>query len=130
MNAYTQLTEKQRYLIEHFIKAGFSVTNISQSLGVHKSTVSRELRRNSFGGRYCAQRAQNLADERRGSNQRRISEPILRFARMFLQYDWSPQQVCGWLQRNLNLHLSYEWYGEFTKRDNRPLPNLVLLGRI
>ena len=33
MNAYTQLTEKQRYLI----KAGFSVTNISQSLGVHKS---------------------------------------------------------------------------------------------
>lgn len=37
MNAYTQLTEKQRYLVEHFIKAGFSVTNISQSLGVHKS---------------------------------------------------------------------------------------------
>ena len=37
MNAYTQLAEKQRYLIEHFIKAGFSVTNISRSLGVHKS---------------------------------------------------------------------------------------------
>ena len=36
MNAYTQLAEKQRYLTEHFIKAGFSVTDISRSLGVHK----------------------------------------------------------------------------------------------
>ncbi len=119
MNAYTQLTEKQRYLIEHFIKAGFSLTNISQSLGVHKSTVSRELRRNSFGGRYCAQRAQNLADERRGSNQRRISEPILRFARMFLQYDWSPQQVCGWLQRNLGLNVSHQRLYDYIWEDRK-----------
>ena len=124
MNAYTQLTEKQRYLIEHFIKAGFSVTNISQSLGVHKSTVSRELRRNSFGGRYCAQRAQSLADERRGSNQRRISETILRFAQMFLQYDWSPQQVCGWLQRNLNLHVSHQRLYDYIWEDRKRGGNL------
>ncbi len=33
MNRYTQLTEKQRYLIEHFIKASFSQTEISNNLG-------------------------------------------------------------------------------------------------
>lgn len=63
MNRYTQLTEKQRCLIEHFVKAGFSQTEISNNLGVHKSTISRELRRNSCSKRYRAQRAQSRADE-------------------------------------------------------------------
>ena len=63
MNGYTQLTERQRYLIEHFIKASFSQTEISNNLGVHKSTISRELCRNSCSKRYRAQRAQSRADE-------------------------------------------------------------------
>ena len=108
MNRYTQLTEKQRYLIEHFIKAGFSQTEISNNLGVHKSTISRELRRNSCGARYLAQRAQSRTDERRADNQKRVSEPLLRFAELFLTYDWSPQQVCGWLRENLDLRVSHQ----------------------
>ena len=108
MNRYTQLTEKQRYLIEHFIKAGFSQTEISNNLGVHKSTISRELRRNSCGQRYRAQGAQSRTDKRRADNRKRISEPLLRFAQLFLGYDWSPQQVCGWFRKNLDLRISHQ----------------------
>jgi len=45
MGSYTQLTQDQRYQIYAFMKAGFSLTSIAFEIGVHKSTVSRELSR-------------------------------------------------------------------------------------
>ena len=44
---YNQLTDPQRYQIESYLKANFSQTRIAQELGVNKSTISRELKRNS-----------------------------------------------------------------------------------
>ena len=46
MGSYTQLTQDQRYQIYAFMKAGFSQNSIATEIGVHKSTVSRELSRN------------------------------------------------------------------------------------
>lgn len=43
---YYQLTQEQRYKIEAFIDAGMKQTQIAVLLGVNKSTISRELRRN------------------------------------------------------------------------------------
>jgi transposase, IS30 family len=43
---YNQLTLEQRYMIEAYIKAGKSQIEIALLIGVHKSTVSRELSRN------------------------------------------------------------------------------------
>ena len=43
---YTQLTQKQRYQIQALLKMGHSQTEIADALGVHKSTISRELQRN------------------------------------------------------------------------------------
>jgi IS30 family transposase len=43
---YNQLTLRQRYKIEAYIEAGNSQTQIALLLGVHKSTISRELKRN------------------------------------------------------------------------------------
>ena len=42
-----QLTQGQRYHIWTLKKAGFSRTDIAQEVGVHKSTISRKLRRNT-----------------------------------------------------------------------------------
>ena len=41
------LVLSQRYEIYHLQKQGASFTSIAKSIGVHKSTVSRELKRNS-----------------------------------------------------------------------------------
>jgi len=46
MGQYTQVTQEKRYQIYAFMKAHFSKTNIASEIGVHKSTVSREMKRN------------------------------------------------------------------------------------
>ena len=45
MSQYTQLTQEQRYQIYAFLKAGFLQKDIACEIGVHKSTISREIRR-------------------------------------------------------------------------------------
>ena len=48
MGLYTQLTQKQRYQIYAFLKAGFSQSAIASEINVHKSTICRELKRETF----------------------------------------------------------------------------------
>jgi IS30 family transposase len=43
---YTQLTQEQRYQIYALLKMGHTQIQIATALGVHKSTINRELRRN------------------------------------------------------------------------------------
>ncbi|MEH0157184.1 helix-turn-helix domain-containing protein [Limibacter armeniacum] len=59
------LTFPYRQQIAHALSAGCSFTEIGKRLGVHRSTVSREVERNSINGRYCPRRAQQLAQQRR-----------------------------------------------------------------
>lgn len=44
---YSQLTLEQRYKIEVLIKAGNNQSSVASILGVHRSTISREIRRNT-----------------------------------------------------------------------------------
>ena len=44
---YQQLIDSQRYQIEAYLRANYTITQIAKELGVHKSTISRELSRNS-----------------------------------------------------------------------------------
>ena len=46
MREYTQLTHKQRYQISALLNIGHSKTEIAQAIGVHKSTIGREIVRN------------------------------------------------------------------------------------
>ena len=43
---YTQLTQEQRYQLHALLKMEHNRTEIADTLGVHKSTISRELQRN------------------------------------------------------------------------------------
>ena len=66
---YFQLTLAQRYQIEVLSKVGHSQTFIAGLLGVHKSTVSRELKRNvpkrGIGAKvYKAEKAQQKTEKR------------------------------------------------------------------
>ena len=47
MKRYTQLTREQRYQIYALKKAGHSQNKIALLVEVHKSTISRELKRNT-----------------------------------------------------------------------------------
>jgi len=65
MNCYTQLTIEQRYQIDGLKIAGFSQTTISGKLKGHKSTISRELRRNIGKRSWRPKQAQDTAKARR-----------------------------------------------------------------
>ena len=65
--AYKQLTQEQRYQTQALLKANHNQTQIAMILQCHKSTISREIRRNTGLKGYRPAQAQRLADKRRQS---------------------------------------------------------------
>ena len=60
------LTKEQRYVIQSLLKKGVNMTEIAQELSVNKSTISREVKRNSSKrGKYNAEMAHIYAQERK-----------------------------------------------------------------
>ena len=49
MRKYRQLTHKERYQIYALLKEGLNYTQIANNIGYSKSTISREIKRNSKG---------------------------------------------------------------------------------
>ncbi|MDZ7691651.1 MAG: helix-turn-helix domain-containing protein [Balneolaceae bacterium] len=46
MQEYTQLSEENRHQIKALLDAGHNQSEIARTIGVHRSTISRELKRN------------------------------------------------------------------------------------
>jgi IS30 family transposase len=72
MRTYTQLTHEQRYQIYSLLKAGLNQTEIANNIQVHKSTISRELRRNRGLKGYRPKQAHEFALSRRNKAKRLI----------------------------------------------------------
>lgn len=98
---YTQLTQEQRYAIYLGLQEGKSQKAIAQQIGVHPSTVSREIRRNrNRFGRYWWRRAEEDSRIRRerGPGNRAVKAWVMKEALGLLKKeDWSPRQICGYL---------------------------------
>lgn len=95
---YTQLIDSQRYQIEAYLKAKYSITQIARELSVHKSTISRELKRNSKKRSYNANYAQTISDERRKEAYKHsvFEANMKRYIDVKLtHYQWSPEQIKG-----------------------------------
>ena len=91
----TQLTREQRYQISALLKMGHNRSEIAAVIGKHKSTVSRELGRNTGQRGYRPKQAQRLALSRRNHSRKRISEKTWELIETKLCLDWSPEQVSG-----------------------------------
>lgn len=90
---YKQLTLEQRYAINLGKQEGKTQTAIARQIGVNKSTISRELKRNSNRfGKYGWKSAEEKAMERRERTvgNREIRPDILREARrLIVTEEWS-----------------------------------------
>jgi transposase, IS30 family len=127
MRHYTQLTQEQRYQIYALLKAGHSQVEIASIVGVHKSTVSRELRRNRGLKGYRPKQAQQLALQRRhGKAQPRITTAHWRRVEELLREDWSPEQVSLWLAEKEHVSISHEWIYQHILDDKRQQGQLHL----
>jgi len=103
---YQHLTQEQRYQIYALQKAHFNQTQIASELGVHKATVSRELRR---GRGYRPKQAQELAAARVGRRVRpRIQPETWEQVTQLLAQQWSPAQINGRLRLERQPTVSHE----------------------
>lgn len=120
MKHYTQLTQEQRYQIYALKKAGLSQCRIASLLGVHKSTISREIRRNRGQRGYRPKQAQLLAKLRSQSKHRsRITLATWQLIKTKLRLEWSPEQITGWLRLTGHPTVSHERIYQFVLTDKK-----------
>src|SRR3954464_2287014 len=120
---YRQLSPEERYMLAALRRQGFNQSEIARSLGHHRSTVCRELRRNSTraDGRYRASTAQERTNGRRSRSRRNLRFSAEDFATVneLLCRQWSPEQVAGHLARSGLLSISHETIYRHVWRDKR-----------
>lgn len=93
-----QLTLLERERISQMHDAGASKAEIARELRRARSTIGRELVRNSVAGQYWAAMAQQLAQKRRGERPlvRKMERPEVRdYVLSRLVQCWSPDQIAG-----------------------------------
>lgn len=118
MRHYTQLTEPQRYQIYALMKASHKQIEIAALIGVHKSTVSRELSRNRGLRGYRPHQAHYLSGIRREARyQARIPTGLWLRVATWLQEEWSPEQISDWLRKREGIRLSHEWIYQYIYQD-------------
>lgn len=122
---YKQLTQEERYQIQALLKAEHNQTEIAMILGRHKSTISREIRRNTGLRGYRPKQAQRLTEERRESKNRpRIIDTTWRAVEQLLILDWSPEQISLWLKVFCEVSVSHEWIYQYILQDKANSGNL------
>ncbi len=117
---YKQLTREQRYAIYLGLQKEKSYGFIARCIGVSKSTVCREVRRNSTrSGKYVWIKAQESSDARRSrspGNRRLDSVLEWRIRELIRNEQWSPRQISGWLSRK-GVRVSHETVYAIVRRD-------------
>lgn len=103
MNKYSQLSQENRHQIKALLDAGHNQSEIARTLGVHRSTISRELNRNIASGSpadkdYCPKVAQQLTDQRHRDKPKRcrFTDALKAQARQWLTEEkLSPELISG-----------------------------------
>lgn len=114
---YTQLSLVQRYQIQAFVKAGMKQKWIAEQIGVHPSTISRELSRNiakrgRTAGSYLATNAQRRTDQRHQFKLKLVKFTVA-MKEQAVQWlslkKWSPELISVEGNRTGECPLSIEW---------------------
>lgn len=112
MSNYHHLTSCDREMIMLWLSHGWSITSIAKYLNRSKSTISREIKRNSCQDFYRASTAQKKYAARRSAchMQPKLSNEALKetIREKIELYQWSPEQIAGRLSyENSEYSISY-----------------------
>lgn len=118
--SYTQLTHEERYQIYILKKAEYNQSEIAELLQRDKSTISRELRRNSGLRGYRPKQAQQLALARRsGKCSGRLGSELWQQVALLIGQRWSPEQIAGRLEQEQGIDISHEWIYQYIYADKQ-----------
>lgn len=116
---YHHLTAADRYTICAMRKSKYSQRQIAKVLGVHVSTISRELQRNTSFHGYRFAFAERQAGERRRICRKpfKMTADTTSLVVRLLRQQWSPEQISGRLHKTNELHISKETIYKFIRKD-------------
>lgn len=113
MKPYNHFTQKERICLEEMLKFGKNISEIAAALGRNKSSISREIKRNSIQqGQYSAWAADTKAAHRREASVRKLRiqarTPLFRFIVKGLKAFWSPETIARkWNQKHPHDRVSF-----------------------
>ena len=118
---YFQLTLEQRYQIEALKKSGMKQSDIATIVGVHKSTICRELKRNvpkrGTGAKvYVAQKAQIKTTTRHKIKPKQLLFSLAQKEEVFQKMTverWSPELISAWWKKEKKQGVSAETIYKF-----------------
>lgn len=121
LHMYKHLTSQQRYGIFSLLATKSTLSFIAKTLNVSVSTVSREIKRNSWNKKYRPKEAQELADGRKNrlAQNRRIKNEVKKRVLHYLtEEQWSPEQISGFL-KNEGIKVSHEYIYQLIRVDKQ-----------
>lgn len=111
MSCYKHLTLLEREKLALALAKGQKISQIAKELCINWSIIYRELKRNTCHGEYFPTLAQQAYQKRRLHCRRKMvladHSLYLRVARLFLEQQWSPQQIASRLRLEETGCISY-----------------------
>jgi transposase, IS30 family len=107
---YRHLTRDERMKIKALLQEGFSISHIARRLGRSRSTVAREIKRNSGQRGYRPKQAQEKADERKQRAVRtKMTQEVAAHIDEKIREDFSPEQISNTMGDKFGFSVSHEW---------------------
>ncbi|MGR3179375.1 MAG: IS30 family transposase [Candidatus Anammoxibacter sp.] len=120
MKIYTQLTFEERCIISALYNENYSKKEISQRLKRSRSTIYRELKRNTGLRGYRPKQADDKAQRRLKVARKpvKFTIAIIKVVSKKIKENWSPEQISGWLKR-ININISHERIYQYILEEKR-----------
>jgi len=111
MRKYKQLNLVKRYQILALLKEGMNYTQIANNIGISKSTISREIRRNSINSKYNPDEAEVLVFKRHKYKPKyiKLTKLIEKIIRKYLKKKWTPEQISYSLKLDISHKTIYQY---------------------
>jgi len=107
-----QLTQKERYHIWASLKRGIKQKEIAASIGVHPSTICREIQRNrdAVTDEYHYAFAQTKSQKRQKAKAKYsvLTSKVKTYIKTKLKEDWSPEQIAGRMRLDIGFVICHE----------------------
>lgn len=118
-NKYKHLSFEERFVIEKLYTAKIKIREIARFLLRSPNTVSREIYRNSVKGIYTANKAHKWSYFKRYRSKKQclkvaIDSFLCRFVDKKLRDKWSPEQISGYLDKEMGIKCSTKCIYKFT----------------
>ena len=118
MKQYKHLT--QVYYIWKRLQERISQSSIAREIGVSKSIISREIKRNASKKDYRYKKAQSLALQRLQKPQsKKLDDNLQTIIETKIREQWSPEQLSGWLNLDYDKSFSTESVYQYILLDKK-----------